>query len=756
MSKKSNKAIDNYKLIRPLADYIDRIGAEQLNFRRFMVKEHKGHYYTEKSLIIIDKDGVIKSTKKDYAPTSDEAKAIQEALAKIEWPSAIGTKNIDALLKVSKAKKENLFTFFSRKTRQITFVQERRVADDGSKSYLPWSFFSDGEWRSMEPDGKLPFWKPEKRISAKIMIHEGAKAARHIDWLVNSKENAAVALRASHPWIDDLMEYEHWGMIGGALAPHRADYSELEAEKPTETVYICDNDWPGKKALEDISYHWGRSLLGVYLDNRWPASWDLADKFEPGPEMARLFAKSGRYIGPGLKALMFSATYATEMVPNPSGEGKAIIAMRKPFMEEWFHCVRPEVFVHGKKPNVEYSLTEFNNIVSPFSHSRDTGSLLKKDLVHKSANLCYDPSRPQGPFVTKEGHIMINMHVPTYIKAEKGSAAPFEEYTGFLFSDNKDRMHALRWCATLIARPDIKMHYGILLISETQGVGKTTLGQDILAPLVGTSNVSFPSEVEIVENQFNYWCSQKRLAIVNEIYAGQSTKAYDKLKSVITDTNILVNKKYQAAYEIENWTHVFACSNSFRALKLGTDDRRWFVPQITEKKHDTDYWTRLHDWLDNDNGLGKIKYWAQKFTEKNGVVRPGDAAPWSKVKQEVIEATMSPGMVLVSGYLDRLKEHASKTKKGIIVADTDLVQLIKDKLYDGRPTDRLERPLTIRKLARSKGWFISAKKVKYSVWGPKFFMSYLLFSSPSDANSDPETLAANGRKPFDLKEMEDF
>ena len=36
------------------------------------------------------------------------------------------------------------------------------------------------------------------------------------------------------------------------------------------------------------------------------------------------------------------------------------------------------------------------------------------------------------------------------------------------------------------------MLYGLLLVSETQGVGKTTLGERILAPLVGWHNVSVP------------------------------------------------------------------------------------------------------------------------------------------------------------------------------------------------------------------------------------------------------------------------
>lgn len=743
---------ENYKTIPALATYIDRIGAEQLNFRRFMVKEHKGNYYTEKSLIIIKPDNTIQCSKKEFAPTEDEAKAIKEALLKVEWPKAIGARNIEALLKLNpKNKKENFYEFTSRKDNTITMVQERRENADGSKNYIPWTFFSDGQWRAMEPDGMLPFWKPSKRRSAKIMVHEGAKAARYIDALT-AKSSGVDA--ANHPWLEELREYEHWGMIGGALAPHRADYSELAREKPIEVVYVCDNDWTGKKAIEGVSAGWGGNLKGVFFDQRWPAGWDLADPLT-AERCPVLFArKTERYVGPTLKALMFSATYATETVPNPLDKGKHVTVMRKPFMEEWFHVVQPEVFIHRDHPNRDHSMNEFNNIVRPFSNVQETGNVLKKDAVHKSGRLCYIAAKPPGVFSSSDGETLINMHVPTNIKPEKGKVDLWLHYLKFMFPIEEDREQVMRWCATLIARPDVKMHYGMLLISETQGVGKTTLGQDILAPLVGLSNVSYPSEADIVESQFNYWSAQKRLAIVNEIYAGHSSKAYDRLKSIVTDKTITVNKKYQAGYQIENWLHIFACSNSFRALKISDDDRRWFIPRVTESKQQTGWWEEFHEWLEQDAGLSKIMHWAQEFGKKNEYVKKGEPAPWSSVKREVIEATMSAGMLLVANTLDRILE-VSKGKP-VFVTDMQLVQLIKDKLYDGRPNDRLEKPLTIRKLARSRGWTIGAKTAQFREWGPSLNRKHLLFSDAAQSYTDPSELFKNGEKPFDLGEIDEL
>jgi len=130
----------------------------------------------------------------------------------------------------------------------------------------------------------------------------------------------------------------------------------------------------------------------------------------------------------------------------------------------------------------------------------------------------------------------------------------------------------------------------VLLVSERQGVGKSTLGEKILAPLVGIDNFVAPTEKTIVDSSFNSWIAHKRLALVNEIYAGNSNAAYNKLKSVVTEKTITINKKFVDEYTIENWVHLICCSNSIRALKLDLDDRRWFVPRVSEEKRPNDFW----------------------------------------------------------------------------------------------------------------------------------------------------------------------
>lgn len=737
----------NFQHPEPVLEYFRRVGAEVVNFRRALIKIHKGHYYLEKAIIRINADLSVTCSMKEYAPTEEEAKAMAEALKDVEFPRSVEAKpqQLPELERKVQGKEghEALFIFYNRETGGIIMCQERRIIE-GQKRYIAWTYFSDGEWMPLEPDGDLPFWKPSapqlKYLDLgmtpgnKIMVHEGAKAAEFVtrklcegDW--------------DHPWCKELAEYEHWGMIGGALAPHRTAYSELHKVAPSEVIYVCDNDKPGESALQKVSQHWGKSLKGLAVGKAFPGTWDLAD---PVPD--HLFTRSGRYVGPLMRSLLTPATWATEVVPPPGGKGRSITKILPDFAEEWMHCVKPEVFVHQDWPNRILSASEFNNDVAPFSHVDDTARLLKKYFSSKATNLKYVPGAEPGIYSGGAEGRFINTYIKPAIEAEAGDAAPWHDFMAGLIPDETERHEVYRWVATLIARPDIKMLYGVLLISEMQGIGKGTLGEKILAPLVGELNVSYPTEQEIVESGFNGWLAHKRLAVVHEIYAGHSSKAYDKMKSVITDRYVEVNKKFQATYTIENWVHVMACSNSLRALKISMDDRRWYVPRLSEEKREPGYWDKFNTWLTFEGGLNKILHWAHEFVKVPGhVVERGASAPSSAAKQAMVEEAYSPGQLLVSRALTQIKQMIKEGQlpDTTFVVDSDLIKLIKNELYEGRHSDKLERPLTVRNVAKAQGWLVLDTPAQVRAWGQDRVGARVLTLNPKIAAMTPGELGGS-------------
>jgi hypothetical protein len=729
---------DKSKMPTVLLAYLERIGAEVLSFRRAMIKDHFGAYYHERTLIKINSDGTIHCSREEHCPTEEEAENIRVAVLASDFPKSVNaTRALVERYLVGKDK-ELFFVLTDRRDNGIIMLQERVEPRDGrAKFFVPHSFWSDGEWRKLEPDGPLPFWKPAaepmthrgERTEARIMIHEGCKAARFIDRLVRDA--------VDHPWMEELKLYEHWGMIGGALAPHRTNYAELSREQPVEVVYVCDNDMMGMNALQKVSKYYGKAMKGITFDKSFPVSWDMAD-----PMPTHLFSKTGRYIGPTLKQLLRPATRATEIIQEPGKKGRPAAFLREDFKKEWVHVVTPEVYIHKDWPDMMYAPDAFNNLVRPFSDIDETSRLVRRESSTKAVSVKYDPSKPPG--IYGEGKRHVNTHVPSDVKAEKGDATPWVEFIERLIPDKGDLEELVRWCATLVCRSDIKMKYGVLLISETQGVGKGTLA-NIITPLVGGENVSTPSEHEIVDSQFNYWCAHKRLAVVHEIYAGHSSKAYDKLKSIVTDPDISVNQKMQPVYKINNWVHIFACSNSMRALKLSEDDRRWFVPLITDQKSEPSWWGEFNEWL-KDGGLQIINWWLHDWLTSHEPVAPGEDAPWSSTKRAMIEEGYSEGQMLVAKTLDQIKEKMNGDP--ILVLDTDLQKLIKDQLYEGRQNDRLEKTATIRRIARQRGWHINKfPNHTFRPWGVSAFKAHLICSELAHSKTQWTDLKELGLSP---------
>jgi hypothetical protein len=421
--------------------------------------------------------------------------------------------------------------------------------------------------------------------------------------------------------------------------------------------------------VRTISRRLLRPFDALEFDDRFPPRFDLADDMP-----ASLFEeREGRriYTGPSFRELTHPATWATRQLPQSEQEdgrrqrGQSGFAIRPEFAQEWLYIVTLGMFVNRRDPGHFYTVDQFNILVRPVSDVKDTAALMHPLRSVRVHGVSYLPGQPPG-VINVDGQRQINVHVPSTIKPARGDPRPFLRYLRHLIPDGSDRLHVMRWIATLIARPGARMEYALMLMSETQGVGKTTLAEHVLTPLLGKRNVSTPNETEVTDSSFTDWIAHKRFISIDEIYAGHNRKTYDALKGRITGTITRVNKKFQPAYEIENWAHFIVCSNSKVPLFMDSKDRRWFIPEVTEAEQPREYWEALHRWLAN-GGLGIIAHWAERFVaSKRGHVRTGEHAPPSAAKAALVEASLSDEMRLIR---DVAEELASRPARILVTLD---------------------------------------------------------------------------------------
>ena len=631
--------------IRPIAEYLKRINAEPRSFTRAVVTMKIGRYWKDIHSITFTKEGIVVAPK-DLQPTDREQDDIKEAWEKANIPTCIPASDLSKLPSVVK-KNKNIYQFMALNCEEILMIQSRLdIRKSGEKKYVPWTFWSDGEWRSIEPDGKLPLFGLDMLADNEIVfIHEGAKSASY----ARSISEGTIP----HPFADELKFAAHLGWIGGALNPKRTDWSPLRDKGVKRAYIVADNDEPGRTSIVPISKQLRCTTMSLQFTSEFPPGFDLADDFPKNMFIKHENVK--HYNGPKFKELLHPSTWMTDKIPQE--KGRPLTVLRECAKDLWAYVEKTDQIICKELPSIALRAEIANKVLAPYSDLDNTAKHIIKNQRGRTADIAYRPDIP-GRIVTSRGHSAINIHAPSHIRAIEGDPGIFLKFLEYMFPVEEEREHIKRWIATLIARPDLRMGWGLLLISRKHGIGKTTLGECILAPLVGLENVSFPSESSF-ESSFNSWAAHKRLVIANEIYQGRSWKVYNMLKSIMTDKTIEVNIKHVPTYSIDNWCHVFACSNSKQALSLDEYDRRWFVPEMPNKLWNKEGYRELRHWLDGI-GLSIVRHWATEFGK---YVTEDEHSPMTDSKKELIYENKSN---IEKGAAEFAEKYANSDKPGAI------------------------------------------------------------------------------------------
>jgi hypothetical protein len=276
------EAVASLNDIPAVGAYLRRIGAQAVNWRKARRFFEANGYLRQVGSAEFSADGSVRVSGEFEPPNITEAEAIKQAFVGLSFPCSkpfLWTgKHLpqnDDRVPWSKADPRNLTICWHQSESQILFVQERVDLPNGQKLYRPWSYWSDGRWHCMEPDGKLPlFGLPQLNQHSIACIHEGGKAAQAVLAMLNDP----VAL-SQHPWGEDLKYMAHLGWLGGAERPHYTDWAALRAAGVKRLILICDNDRVGKNVVRPISRALQLPMDALFFDERFKVGFDLADPF---------------------------------------------------------------------------------------------------------------------------------------------------------------------------------------------------------------------------------------------------------------------------------------------------------------------------------------------------------------------------------------------------------------------------------------------------------------------------------------------
>ena len=194
------------------------------------------------------------------------------------------------------------------------------------------------------------------------------------------------------------------------------------------------------------------------------------------------------------------------------------------------------------------------------------------------------------------------------VKSKKGDVSIFRDFVKDIIcnGNEEDFKYVWSWCAQMFQKPGEIGETALVLIGK-QGTGKNTF-VEIIGHLLGNHFVQVTG-IEQLLGRFDFHHAQAILLFANEALWGGDRRSLGRLKTLITEKEVLVEQKYKDAVPLRNYRRLILASNEDFPVHLDRDDRRFFVLNISDKKkEDSVYFDKLCHWAENGGYESLLHY----------------------------------------------------------------------------------------------------------------------------------------------------
>ena len=217
--------------------------------------------------------------------------------------------------------------------------------------------------------------------------------------------------------------------------------------------------------------------------------------------------------------------------------------------------------------------------------------------------------------------------------------------------------YIMSWLAQVIKTPEKKTEVAILL-QGGQGSGKTLPCDILLEHVFGKDLGMTASGLGSLTQRFNGCTMGKIFSNVNELSVvdGDTFNAsFDKMKSLITDRRLQIEKKGLEHMQIDNFNNFIMTTNHVHTVKLERDDRRYAVFSVSDKyKQDSNYFKDFMDVLDNQTAGDNIYTYLLRYPDDEMInVRK---IPMTEIRRDLLDSCKSNVERFVSQMNDSIDE----------------------------------------------------------------------------------------------------
>lgn len=187
----------------------------------------------------------------------------------------------------------------------------------------------------------------------------------------------------------------------------------------------------------------------------------------------------------------------------------------------------------------------------------------------------------------------LNLYQGLAIQPAPGDCRPILDHIRNIWCSGHEAAFAyvMGWLARLFQCPNERGH-AVIVLKSGEGTGKNII-VDILVRAFG-EHATVAVKPDDLTGRFNDHLGTSVLVFANEAVWGGSKDQEGVLKSLITDEELPVERKYLPKYRVRNCCHLIMASNNDWVAPVGLDDRRFLILDLNEdKKGDHDYFNAL-------------------------------------------------------------------------------------------------------------------------------------------------------------------
>ena len=192
-----------------------------------------------------------------------------------------------------------------------------------------------------------------------------------------------------------------------------------------------------------------------------------------------------------------------------------------------------------------------------------------------SGKVRYVPQNEQ-KILFDQGTASVNTWTSPRYRSEPGAASTaFQRFIEYVIPVAEERDVFLDWLAWCLKHEGKKPSWAIMLYSEKQGTGKSTLA-DVMKALFGSQNTGRINGVNKLVGRFNKEVLDNKLVIVEEVEVKRGSPQANRLKSLVTEDSTMVEAKNMPIY-LQDIYCAFLMTTNHLPLWLEESDRRFFI-----------------------------------------------------------------------------------------------------------------------------------------------------------------------------------